>query len=95
MIGFKVPEREPAWHLLMDLKDIVELVVSSFHTDDTIRFLDIKISEHRHRYSQVFPEAKFLPKHLFLEYYSHLIKASGPLVALWTMRFEVKNNFFM
>lgn len=94
IIGFKVPENEPAWCLLMDLKDIVELVVSPCHTDDTIRYLDIKISEHRHRYKQVFPEVKLLPKHHFLEHYPELIKAFGPLVALWTMRFEAKHSFF-
>jgi len=94
MIGFKVPENEPAWHLLMDLKDIVELVVAPFHTEDTIRFLDIKISEHRHRYLQIFPEARVLPKHHYLEHYPQLIKAFGPLVALWTMRFEAKHSFF-
>lgn len=94
IIGFKVPESEPAWHLLMDLKDIVELVVSPFLTEDTIRDLDTKISEHRHRYLQVFPEAKLLSKHHFLEHYPELIKAFGPLVALWTMRFEAKHSFF-
>lgn len=94
MIGFKVPESEPAWHLLMDLKDIVELVVSPFHTDDTIRFLDTKISEHSHRYLQVFPEARVLPKHHYLEHYPQLIKAFGPLVAMCTMRFEAKHSFF-
>lgn len=94
IIGFKVPESEPAWHLIMDLKDIVELVVSPIHTDDTIRYLDTKISEHRHRYLQVFPEARLLPKHHFLEHYPQLIRAFGPLVALWTMRFEAKHSFF-
>lgn len=94
IIGFKVPENEPAWCLLMDLKDIVELVVSPFHTDDTIRYLDIKIAEYRHRYRQVFPEAKLLPKHHFLEHYPELIKAFGPFLALWTIRFEVKHSFF-
>lgn len=78
----------------MDLKDIDELVASPFHTDDTIRYLDTKISEHRHRYRQVFPEAKLLPKHHFLEHYPQLIKAFGPLVAMWTMRFETKHSFF-
>lgn len=82
MIGFKVPESEPALHLLMDLKDIVELVVSPFHTDDTIQFLDTKISEHRHRYLQVFPEARVLPKHHYREHYPQLVRDFGPLVAL-------------
>lgn len=94
IVGFKVPETEPAWHLLMDLKDIVKLVVSPCHTEDTIRFLDTKISEHRHRYLQVFPQAKFLPKHHFLEHYLDLIRAFGPLVAQWIMHFEAKHSFF-
>lgn len=93
IIGFKEPESEPAWHLIMDLKDIVELVVYPFHTHDTIRYLDTKISEHRHRYLQVFPEKKLLPKHHFLEHYPQLIQAFGPLVALWTMRFDAKLGF--
>lgn len=66
----------------MDLKDIVELVGSPFYTDDTIKYLDAKISKHRHRYMQVFPEAKLLRKHHFLEHYLQLIKAFEPLVAL-------------
>lgn len=94
IVGFKVPESEPAWHLLMDPKDIVELVVSPFHTEDRIRFLDTEISEHRHRYLQVFPQAKLLSKHHFLEHYPDLIKAFGPLVAQWTMCFEAKHSFF-
>lgn len=92
MIGFKVPESEPAWDLLMDLKGIVELVVSPVHTDDTIRYLDTKISELRHRYL-FFQRQHFIPKH-FLEHYPQLIKAFGPVVALWTMRLEAKHSFF-
>lgn len=57
IIEFKVPECEQLWHLLMDLKNIVEIVASSFHTDDKITYLDTKISEHRNRYIQVFPQA--------------------------------------
>jgi len=94
IIGSKVPKSEPTWHLLMDLKDIAELVVSPVHTDDTISYLDTKISEHRQRYVQVFPEETLRPKHHFLEHYPELIKAFGPLVAVWTMRFEAKHSFF-
>lgn len=37
---------------------------------------------------------KLLPKHHYLEHYPHLIRMFGPLVALWTMRFEAKHSFF-
>lgn len=43
-IGHLVPEGDPAWQVLMDLKHIVELVVSPIHTDESIAYLEMKIS---------------------------------------------------
>lgn len=94
LIGHVVPEGEPAWQVLMDLKDIVELVVSPVHTDESISYLEMKISEHRKRYQELFPNVKLLPKHHFLEHYPGMIKSFGPLVSVWTMRFEAKHRFF-
>ena len=84
----------PAWEVLFVLRDIVEPVVSQVHTEETICFLDSKISEHKHRFLMVFPEQRLIPKHHFLEHYPELIRAYGPLVSLWTMRFEAKHSFF-
>lgn len=78
----------------MDLKDIVELVVAPIHSAETIGYLECKISEHRKHYQEVFPDKKLLPKHPFLEHYPEMIKCFGPLVTLWTMRFEAKHSFF-
>lgn len=80
--------------ILTDLKDIVDLVVSLFHTEESIAYLDFKISEHRIRFQEVFPDCELKPKHHFLEHYPYLIRQFGPLVALWTMRFESKHSFF-
>ena len=93
-IGSKIPEGEPAWEVLLVLKDIVELVVSPVHTEESICYLDSKISEHKHRLLQVFPQEKLIPKHHYLEHYPQLIRAYGPLVFLWTMRFEAKHSLF-
>lgn len=60
----------------------------------SIAYLECKISEHRQRYQELFPDQKLLPKHHFLEHYPELIKYLGPLVTLWTMRFEAKQSFF-
>lgn len=46
IIGHLVPDGEMAWQILMDLKDIVELVVAPTHTDESIAYLEGKISEH-------------------------------------------------
>lgn len=40
IIGHLVPEDEMAWQILMDLKDVVELVVAPTHTDESIAYLE-------------------------------------------------------
>ncbi|KAI2644609.1 Shikimate kinase [Labeo rohita] len=93
LIGNVVPEGEPTWQVLMDLKDIAELVVSPVNTDESISYLEMKISEHRQRYQESFPDIKLLPKHHHLEHYPEMVKSFDPLVHLWRMRFEAKQFF--
>lgn len=92
IIGLKVPEHEPVWQILMILKDIVDLVMSPVHTDESI-YLDSMISDHQNRFLEAFPQEKLLTEHHFLEHYPQLIQEFGP-AALWTMRFEAKHSFF-
>jgi len=94
MVGSRVHEEDQAWQLLMTLKDVVELCMSPTHTDASIGLLDSLIAEHRQRFFTVFPQGKLIPKHHFVEHYPQLIKAFGPLVLLWTIRFEAKHHFF-
>ncbi len=94
MLGHLIPEDELAWQVLLDLKDIVELAVARFHTDDTIAYLECKITEHRQKYTELFPGVVLRPKHHFVEHYAELIKLYGPLVGQWTMRYEAKHSFF-
>lgn len=94
LIGPKIPEHEPVWQVLLDLKQIVELVVSPVHSEESIAYLESKISDHRQRYQEVFPNNKLLPKHHYIEHYPQLIQLFGPLVGLWTIRFEAKHSFF-
>lgn len=58
IIGHLVPEGEPAWEVLMDLKDIMELVVAPSHTDESIAYLEGKISGHRQKFQELFPNPK-------------------------------------
>lgn len=94
LIGSKIPEHEPVWQVLLDLKQIVELVVAPVHSDESIAYLQSKISDHRRRYQEVFPNNTLLPKHHYREHYAELIKFFGPLVGLWTLRFEAKHSLF-
>lgn len=94
MIGDVIPDGEPVWEIILDLKDIVELAVSQIHTEESIGYLQFKISDHRQKYQEAFPNQKLLPKHHFLEHYPHMTRCFGPLVGVWTMRFEGKHSFF-
>ena len=94
MIGEKVPDGDPVWEILLNLKDIVEIVVAPFLREETIDYLQCKISEHKHQLQEAFPLFKLLPKHHFIEHYPQLLYCFGPLVSLWTMRFEAKHSFF-
>lgn len=94
IIGPLIPEDEPTWQLLLDLKDIVELLAAPILSDESISYLDCKIHEHRQRYLELFPDNRLFPKLHFLEHFPVLIRLFGPLVHAWTIRFEAKHSFF-
>lgn len=43
IIGHRIPLNDPAWLLLMSLKDIIELLVAPVHNEESIAYLDSKI----------------------------------------------------
>lgn len=94
IVGKLVPIDEPAWQVILYLKDIADLVVAKVHTLESIAYLECTISDHRKCYQALFPDQRLLPKHHFLEHYPEMIKCFGPLVSLWTMWFEAKHSFF-
>lgn len=94
MVGSKVPEQDEVWATMMDLKEVVQLVLSPSFTEESIQYLQTKIKEHRQGLKTVFPDFKLKPKHHYIEHYPELTKHFGPLINLWTMRFEGKHRFF-
>lgn len=94
LIGHLIPEGDETWEVLMHLKDVVELSLSVGFTEESVYFLQCKISEHRGAFQRVFPDKKLRPKHHYVEHYPGPIKMFGPLSHVWTMRFEGKHKFF-
>ena len=93
-IGEYVPEECLFWHLLLDLKDIVELCHGSVLSDSDISLLEAKINSHITLFKKCFPNKRLKPKHHFLQHYPYLMRAYGPLVQCSTIRFEAKHSFF-
>ncbi len=56
LIGHCVPEDDNTWEVLMLLKDIVELAVAPRHSEETLHFLDCKITEHQQLLQSTFPD---------------------------------------
>ena len=78
----------------MDLKELVELALCSSFSYETLDYFVCKISDHRQILQEAFPGFRLHPKHHYVEHYPTLVKCFGPLVHVWTMRFEAKHRFF-
>lgn len=52
----------------MSLKYIIALVVAPVQNEESIAYLDSKMSEHPHRFQDVFPNEELIPKHQFLKH---------------------------
>lgn len=82
------------WEMLMVLKDVLELDLSLRFTNESLCYLESKQSQHRELLLTAIPDCRLRPKHHYIEHYPHLTKVFGPLIDMWTMRFEGKHKFF-
>lgn len=56
MIGHRVPGEDSVWSILMDLKDMVELVMCQTFDEESIECLKTKIHDHRQMLQELFPD---------------------------------------
>lgn len=89
LIGDKVQNPEDdVWQLTLQLKDIVDMICAQTISSAQVAYLDILIQEYLESRKSLFPESLLKPKHHYLRHYPALILKFGPLIRLWTMRFE-------
>ncbi|XP_047447613.1 uncharacterized protein LOC125012054 [Mugil cephalus] len=95
LIGDKVQNHEDeVWQLALQLKDIVDLICAHNISLPQIAYFDFLIQEYLELRKTLFPENQLKPKHHYLRHYSALILKFGPLIRLWTLRFESKHSYF-
>lgn len=87
-------EEDKVWQLFLLLHDIVEIVCAPKIKDSDIAYLAVLIDEYLEDRLSCFPNEKLRPKHHFLKHYPKLILQFGPLIRLWTLRFESKHCYF-
>ena len=84
----------PVCIMLLKLKEIVEIVCAPTITESDVAYLIVCVEDYLFERKLQFPDTPLKPKHHYLYHYPELILAFGPLVRLWTLRFESKHTYF-
>ena len=89
-----VPVNDPKWQLLLNLLDVLFYVTAPSLPEADIEVIHEFISDFLESFTREFPEQHIKPKAHFLIHYPDQIKLFGPLVNVWTLRFEGEHNYF-
>ena len=82
------------WQLVPLLRRLVEFVCSPVVSREIIVEMQDVVEEYLEGRVRLFPKEKLRPKHHFLSHYPFLTMMCGPLIRLWTLRFESKHSYF-
>lgn len=95
LIGYLIKDYDDSvWDLCLQLRSIVEIICAPKIKKGQIAYLQTLIEEYLDLRSSLFPSVALRPKHHYLSHYPTLIVQFGPLIRLWTLRFESKHSYF-
>ena len=89
-----MPEGNKNWLLLLLLLQIINIIFSPSVTLGMTVLLKHLIMEHHDLFKQLYPHRNLIPKHHFMIHYPACIRKIGPLIHMWSMRFEAKHKVF-
>jgi hypothetical protein len=82
------------YQCLLLLRSVVELVMSPSISVGQVAQMKVMIEDYLHRRKSLFPDVPLRPKHHFMTHYAQLTSQFGPLVKMWTTRFESQHQYF-
>ncbi|KAF4520208.1 hypothetical protein B566_EDAN003921, partial [Ephemera danica] len=85
---------DPVWQNILILRRVAEFACANYITLDQLPVFDALSIQYVVNRQILFPSVPLRPKHHYLIHYSDLTMKLGPLIRLWTMRFESKHGFF-
>ena len=95
LIGDRIQNKDsPVWRLLLLLREIVELTCAPMICLNQVALLKDLITDYLYWRVDLFPDEQVTPKHHYLAHYPSLIQQFGPLIRVWTLRFESKHGYF-
>jgi hypothetical protein len=94
LIADKVEWNDAVYQALQLLRLCVEFVMAPALSYGQVAYMKVLIDDYIERRQTLFPETRLRPKHHYLTHYASLTMKFGPLIRLWTLRFENKHQYF-
>lgn len=91
IIDHLIPNNNELWSLLLQLRELIEILCSSKLYMYAEYILQEKIGEYLKLLSTLFP-GSLKPKHYFLIHYPRIFSISGPFWNISSLRFESKHR---
>ena len=95
LIGDKVPEGDQTWQMYLQLRGIVEYLTARKLKRGHIEVVRDLIQDYMDVRLEIWPDVPLKPKDHYMKHYADQIVKFGPLVHLWTLRFENKHQQFL
>lgn len=89
LVGDFVPSEEPVWGLYIGMRRVIDVILSTSLELDSCSMLQTLVAEMNDHYLK-YSKNRLKPKFHFLTHYHSFIEKFGPVIHLWSMRYEVK-----
>lgn len=87
MVGDYVPRNDPVWEFFLIFREIVDIVTAPTVNRNIVEYLRVLITEHHEMYTSLFDD-NLKPKHHYMIHYPDLMLILGPLINIWSTRWE-------
>ncbi|XP_008189915.1 uncharacterized protein LOC103311882 [Acyrthosiphon pisum] len=91
LVGDFVPSEEPVWGLYIAMRRVIDVILSTSLELDSCSMLQTLVAEMNDLYLK-YSKNRLKPKFHFLTHYHSFIKKFGPVIHLWSMRYEAKHK---
>ncbi|XP_064470269.1 uncharacterized protein LOC135385020 [Ornithodoros turicata] len=93
-VGEFIPQENRFWRLYTMFREVVDLIMCRDLPLDHVPYLHRRIEFFRQEFQTLFPDVRVPCKMHYILHYPTYIYKYGPLIQLWSMRFEGKHQYF-
>lgn len=82
-----------SFKVVTSLLNLMQFVFSTRLNNESIVIMENLIESHLKLFDSIYKNSR-IPKHHIITHYPYVMRCMGPVVNLWTMRFEAKHAYF-